>query len=341
MKLLTIAIPVYNTEKYVKRCLDSILINEIIDDLEIILVNDGSTDSSIKILTAYKDIYPNCITVIDKPNGGHGSTINAALKVATGKYFKVVDSDDWLDSYNFIDFIKTLKNCNEDVIASPYTEEYSYSGIHVTYDYKKVKNNVALNFNSLENQDIAEIYFPMASATYKLEILKKCKLELYENMFYVDMQYNIMPIPYIETVKYLDKPLYRYFIGRPTQSMSQENLAKNYLHHKKVVTFLIDYYAKFSTSISPVQKRYMRFLATSMIYTFFTIVCIQIKNKKLAYKTFKEFDTYLKNTSPELYMSSNLYSQIKYSRKLKFINVRFFMNTFMNLINIVSKVRYK
>ena len=94
-----------------------------------------------------------------------------------------------------------------------------------------------------------------------------------------------MPIPYIETVKYLDKPLYRYFIGRPTQSMSQENLAKNYLHHKKVVTFLIDYYAKFSTSISPVQKRYMRFLATSMIYTFFTIVCIQIKNKKLAYKT--------------------------------------------------------
>lgn len=341
MKLLTIAIPVYNTEKYIKRCLDSLLIDEIIDDLEIILVNDGSTDNSIDILNQYQKNYPSSITVIDKPNGGHGSTINAALKIATGKYFKVLDSDDWLDSYNFIDFIKLLKNCDEDVVASSYTEEYTYSGIRVPYDYKKVKNNVSIKFDSLKNKDMAEIYFPMASATYKLEILKKCKLELYENSFYVDMQYNIMPIPFVKTVRYVDKPLYRYFIGRPTQSMSQESLTRNYLHHKKVLTFLVDYYTKYANSASKVQKEYMNFMATSMIYTFFTIVCIQLKNKKLGYKTFKEFDKYLKNTNMELYESSNLYSQIKYSRKLKFINVRFFMNFFMKALNIMRKVRYR
>lgn len=341
MKLLTIAIPVYNTEKYIKRCLDSLLIKEITDDLEIILVNDGSTDSSIEILNKYQKEYPNCITVIDKQNGGHGSTINAALEIATGKYFKVLDSDDWLDTYNFIDFIKILKTCDDDVVASPYTEEYTYSGICVNYDYKKIKNNTTLKFNNIKNENPEEFYFPMASATYKLDILKKCKLSLYENTFYVDMQYNIMPIPYIQTVRYLDKPIYRYFIGRPTQSMSQKSLTRNYLHHKKVVTFLVDYYTKFSNSVSNVQKEYMSFLATSMIYTFFTIVCVQIKDKKLAYKTFKEFDTYLKNTNKELYESSNSYGYIKYSRKLKFINVRFFMNLFMRTINFVRKVRYR
>lgn len=341
MKLLTIAIPVYNTEKYIKRCLDSLLVNGIIDDLEIIAVNDGSKDNSLQILNQYKNDYPNTIIVIDKPNGGHGSTINSALKIATGKYFKVLDSDDWLDSLNLIDFISTLRNCNEDVVVSSYTEEYTYSGIEVVYNYPKVKKNTTLKFNNLKNEDPVEIYFPMASATYKLDVLRECKLELFENSFYVDMQYNIMPIPYIKTVRYLDKPLYRYFIGRPSQSMSQESLTRNYLHHHKVLTFLIDYYNKFSTSSSLVQKEYMKFMTVSMIYTFFTIVCIKVNDKKLAYQTFKKFDACLKNTSQELYETSNIYSELKYSRMLKFINVRFFMNTFMRFLNIVRKVRYR
>ena len=339
MKLLTITIPVYNTEKYIKRCLDSLLVKEIIDELEIILVNDGSTDNSIEILNDYQRKYPKSIIVIDKPNGGHGSTVNAGLKKATGKYFKVIDSDDWVDTFNFINFVKDLAKYNEDVIASPYTEEYTYSGISIKYNYDKIKNNTSIKFDNIKNTDVAEFYFPMASATYKLDILKKCNLSLYENSFYVDMQYNIMPIPYIKTVRYLDKPIYRYFIGRPTQSMSQESLTRNYLHHKKVLTFLVDYYTKFSNSVSKVQKEYMNFMATSMIYTFFTIVCIQIKDKKLAYKTFKEFDTYLKNTNTELYNSSNLYGYIRYSRKLKFLNVRYFMNLFIKIINFVRKVR--
>ena len=113
MKILSIAIPVYNTEKYIKRCMDSILLKEIIDDIEIILVNDGSKDNSINIMNEYKDSYPQSVVVIDKENGGHGSTINAALTVASGKYFRVLDSDDWFDSIDFITFVKNLKNEKE------------------------------------------------------------------------------------------------------------------------------------------------------------------------------------------------------------------------------------
>lgn len=342
MKTLTIAMPVYNTEKYIKRCLDSILIDEIIDDIEIIAVNDGSKDNSLNILNEYKTLYPNTIIVIDKKNGGHGSTINAAFNIARGKYFKVVDSDDWVDSINFVDFVHKLKNYNEDVIVSPYTEEYAYDGSSVLYScIYNMTPNIRINFDDIKIDDPVKYYFAMASATYKLELLKKCNLSLFENAFYVDMQYNIMPIPFIKTLRYLDRPIYRYFIGRSAQSMNPENLSKNYKDHQKVLKFLIEYYIKFEGKVSKPKKDYMEFMTTSMIYTFFTIVCIQLKDKKVSYSTIKNFDNYLKQKSETLYASSDLYSQIRYSRKLKFINVRFFMGLFMRAFNIIRKVRSK
>lgn len=339
MKILTIAIPVYNTEKYIKRCLDSILLNDVLNDIEVITVNDGSKDNSIELLREYEKKYPETIVVIDKENGGHGSTINAALKIATGKYFKVLDSDDWLDSYNFIDFVNILKDCDEDVIASPHTEEYTYIGDSKLVDYSSMPINTTIKFGEIKEPTVEKFYIPMASSTYKLDVLKKCGLSLYENTFYVDMQYNIMPIPYIKTLRYLDKPLYRYFIGRPTQSMSQENLTRNYLHHKKVVTFVVKYYTDNEKKVSDVQREYMKFISSCMISTFFNIVCVQIKDKKLSYKTFKEFDKFLMETNKELYEYTNMYQDIRNSRKMKFLNVRYSMRFYIFAMKIIRKLR--
>ena len=126
MKVLSIAIPVYNTENYIKRCVDSLAIQDIINDIEIILVNDGSKDNSIKIMNEYKAKYPESIIVVDKENGGHGSTINKALSIATGKYFRVLDSDDWFDSKNFVTFVNKLKDEDVDLIITNYRKEYVY-----------------------------------------------------------------------------------------------------------------------------------------------------------------------------------------------------------------------
>ena len=105
MKLLTIVVPIYNTEKYLERCVESITPKDVLEDVEILLVNDGSKDNSLQIMKKYAAKYPDTVKVIDKENGGHGSTINAGLKVATGRYFKVLDSDDWFDTANFIKFV--------------------------------------------------------------------------------------------------------------------------------------------------------------------------------------------------------------------------------------------
>lgn len=338
MKILTIVVPVYNTENYLVRCIESITPKEVLDDIEIILVNDGSKDNSLKILNLYAKKYPQTIKVIDKENGGHGSTINAGLKDATGKYFKVLDSDDWFDTKTFINFVQALKSIDEDVVAVPYTEEYTYIPNVVLYDHWPIPSNETLEIDKIKDVNIEKLYFPMAAATYKTELLHQCGLELFENTFYVDMQYNIYPIPYVKTVRYLKEPMYRYFIGRPAQSMSQENLTRNFRNHEKVLRFVLSYYAKHAHNTSKVKKEYLKYIASCMCFTFFNTVCIKLKDKKTSYKVIREFDNFLKETDLELYNYTNAFGYLRYSRKLGFKNV-FCMNLFVKLIDLARKVR--
>ena len=95
MKYISFAIPCYNSEEYMEKCIRSLLTSG--EDVEIIIVNDGSKDKTSEIAHAYREKYPNIIKVVDKENGGHGDAVNSGLSSATGKYFKVVDSDDWVD----------------------------------------------------------------------------------------------------------------------------------------------------------------------------------------------------------------------------------------------------
>ena len=127
--MLTILVPVYNTEKYIKRCLDSILLKETNTDVEVLAVSDGSKDGAVDIIKEYQKQYPDTLRLIEKENGGHGSTINVGIKNATGKYFKVLDSDDWVNSIDFIQFVKKLKKEDADLVVTNYSKEHVYSGV--------------------------------------------------------------------------------------------------------------------------------------------------------------------------------------------------------------------
>ena len=109
-------------EKYLNRCVDSLLALDILDDIEIIIVNDGSKDATLSIANQYKVQYPNSVVVIDKPNGHYGSTVNAALKVATGKYFRILDADDWFDTEAFVVFVNKLKDIDVDCVYTNFSE---------------------------------------------------------------------------------------------------------------------------------------------------------------------------------------------------------------------------
>lgn len=340
MKILSIAVPVYNTEKYLKRCIDSVAVSEVLEDIEIILVNDGSKDGSINIMNEYKEKFPNTIVVIDKENGGHGSTINAALKVATGKYFRVLDSDDWFDSYNFIEFVKKLKNEDADLIITNYRKEFIYSGESVEVNWKHLKEDEVYDFNRFDLDILDKEYFVMANSTYKLEVLKNSNLELMEKTFYVDMQYNVMPIKCLKTFKFWKLDIYRYFIGRPDQSMNLQNFVKNRKNHEKVLKYLIEYYIKNKEQYSENQKKYVKQILYYMLTTHYYIYCVYAKkDKKQMYKEIKEMDKYLKDKDQELYNMMYEIGQIKFNRKTKFLGVKISPQKTSKLVTFLGQIK--
>lgn len=322
MKVLTILIPVYNTEKYLRRCLDSLLIDDVLEKIEIIAVNDGGKDGSIDILREYEKQYSNCIRVIDKENGGHGSTINAGIQAATGKYFRVLDSDDWFNTIEFIEFVHRLEIENADLVVCDYCKEHTYNSKSEYFEYKNLEDRKCYNFNDIDLSILAGEYFVMATSTYKTEILRSSGLHLLENTFYVDMQYNVVPITKVETFTYYHLDIYRYFIGRREQSMNMDNFVRNQNHHKKMIKWLIEYYTSISKTLTPNKREYIEIILTYTLNTHYSIYCEYDKNHKRAYEEIVDFDAYLLRTNRELYDRINCMAYIRYNRKTKFKFVR-------------------
>lgn len=319
MKLLSIVIPTYNVEKYLKRCLDTLVYNEDIqNDLEILVVNDGSKDNSLKIAKEYEKKYDS-IKVIDKENGGHGSTINAGLKVATGKYFRVIDSDDWVNVVDFRNYMKDLKKLDCDVVLTNFSREFIYSGESVKYSYpEEIEFNKVYDLKSFDFSLFKDDYFFMATTTYKTELLRKNNFVLDEKMFYVDMEYVIFPITYVKNFILLDYDIYRYFIGRPDQSVNLSSFARNRKNHEFVLKKLIKFYTE--TNLPKNKKEYVKKILVLMANTHYIIYCksglLQRKDKK----EIRTFDKFLKNTNDDLYNAiGNKYTFIRWNRKTKFI----------------------
>lgn len=343
MKTLSIAIPVYNTEKYIKRCVDSLILDDILDDIEIILVNDGSKDCSLQIMNEYKIKYPQSVVVVDKENGGHGSTINYALTIATGKYFRVLDSDDWFDSKNFIEFVKYLKKQDTDLVITNYRKEFIYNGSSEKIKWRNLKSDTEYKFKDFDLSLLNGDYFVMANSTYKTELLRASNLKLLEKTFYVDMQYNIMPISQLKTFKFIKLDIYRYFIGRPDQSMNLDNFVKNRANHETVMKFLINYYFSNKSSFNKNQDNYIKQILFYMLTTHYYIYCVYSKNnKKAIYQEIKAFDNYLKDQNIELYNMMDKVGQIKCNRKTNFIFVRINSQFFSKFVTFCGRfLRHK
>ena len=225
-KLLTIIIPSYNVDKYLNDILPTYISEKLDGKIEVIVVSDGSKDNTVKIATDFEQEYPNTFKVVDKENGGHGSTINAGIKIATGLYTKVVDGDDWVDTEKLeqlIDFIESNQG-NYDVILNPHVRIYEGSDKTEIISTDKIKVNTEYKIDDVIN-DIERIY-QLHGINIKTEILRKIPA-ITENCFYVDQQYVVYPLKYINNIIYLDLPVYQYRIGTSEQSMSMKNQQKN------------------------------------------------------------------------------------------------------------------
>lgn len=243
MKILSIAVPCYNSQDYMANCIESLLKGG--DDVEILVVNDGSADKTKEIADEYQAKYPGIVKAIHKPNGGHGSAVNAGLENATGLYFKVVDSDDWVDLEAYETILARLKTLTDD--------ENQLDLLLSNYVYEKVgvKKKTVIRYTGIIPEekvvgwdDIGKFklghYILMHAAIYRTKLLRDCGLKLPEHTFYVDNLYVYAPLPYVKKMMYLDVDFYRYFIGRDDQSVHEEVMIRRIDQQIKVNKLLFE-----------------------------------------------------------------------------------------------------
>lgn len=249
-KILTVVVPTYNTEHFLTNCLDSLINCDMAEQTEIIIVNDGSKDRSGIVAEKYAISYPNIIKIVHKKNGGHGSAINTGIDLATGRYFKVVDSDDMVDSFAYDKYLRSLENLDCDLVATPFTCVWFQNDMEMRKQkiVKQQKRKIEgadkftegryYSFEEVANR----IHIRMHEWTIRTAILKEHHIRLMENSFYVDMQYILYPVPWIQNICILSDNVYRYRLGIENQSVSIKNMQKNREQHWNVLCTLILFY---------------------------------------------------------------------------------------------------
>lgn len=304
MKIISFAIPSYNSENYLRHCVDTILTGG--EDVEILIVNDGSTDGTAAIADEYQAKYPTIVRAIHKPNGGHGSGVNKGMEEATGLYYKVVDSDDWVSEKALAELLATIKgHLSKHIEADLYLTNFIYD--HVQDNTRFVRHwrrnfpvNKFCTWQDAKDFHGAEVIL-MHSVLYKTELLRSMDLKLPEHTFYVDNVFAFKPLPKVNKIFYLDVDLYHYFIGRDDQSVNIKNLKKRYDHQIRCMRAMVDAYSydEIMQMVPGLRKYVLHCLSAIMCNTI--MFCCAGGDDEQRRKDYQELLDHIKTNDPKLY----------------------------------------
>ncbi|MGN0331800.1 MAG: glycosyltransferase family 2 protein [Lachnospiraceae bacterium] len=303
MKYISFAIPSYNSESYMSHAIESILPGG--EDVEIIIVNDGSKDGTSRIAHEYMDKYPDIIKVVDKENGGHGDAVNSGLANATGKYFKVVDSDDWVDEeslHKILDFLKQLEEEEKeiDMLISNYVYEKVGASHKKCIHYRNVlPQDKIFTWDDIGRFHLDQ-YILMHSVIYRTSMLKLSQMTLPKHTFYVDNIYVYYPLPYVRKIYYLDVDFYRYFIGREDQSVNEKVMISRIDQQIFVTKKMIDMYQLKEIRSKKLRHYMVNYLAIMMTVSSILLIRskkeenLEKKRELWQYLKRKDFKTFLR-----------------------------------------------
>ncbi len=275
MKLITFAVPCYNSQDYMRKCIDSLLRGG--EDVEIVIVNDGSKDNTLSIAREYEEKYPSIVRVVDKENGGHGSGVNAGLRLAGGIYYKVVDSDDWADGGSLQKLLSAIRrHLAEGTLPDLYVVNYVYEHVadntrHYSRYNKKFPAGEFCTWDHVKRFRFS-LMLLMHALVYRTDVLRESGLVLPEHTFYVDDIVSYNPLPHTRLIYYLDIDFYRYFIGRADQSVNLPNMVKRYDQMLRVMQTMTDAWGYEEIKALPKGlKRYMfhalaNYMLTTMLF---------------------------------------------------------------------------
>ena len=304
-KLLTVSIAAYNVAEYIRTALDSLILDrEHLDMLDIIVVNDGSTDDTVELVRPYAAKYPDSIRLIDKENGGYGSTVNAALDAAEGRYFRLLDGDDWYDKRELTAFLDYIRETDADMILAPYRQVYESAG----GENKTEKVLCEIDWNCPA----------MHSVTVRTEALRAVGDRLTEKCLYTDMEYTFDCIRASAKIIRYAGPVYCYRLGRGGQSVSLASIRKRYRDHMKVAEKLAAAWQSVCDDPEGYTDQQLTMLGSkteAIIHDAYQAMFLQERPDR---KEAVEFDAMLRDKYPAAYERSDMSGKVKLARKLRF-----------------------
>lgn len=334
--LLSVVIPAYNVQKYVVHTIWSLINQRNADKIEVLVVNDGSKDRTVEVVRDFAKKYDpdeKVIKIIDKENGGHGSVLNCGVNLARGKYFKIIDGDDTVDSEAFAKLIDLLQNEDCDIILNNYCLDLPYSNSMILQEeYTMLAEGIEYRFEDLCYQGYGfNMWGPLLStSTYKLSMIRKRPFHITEKMFYDDMEWNLNIYINCETVKFYKLNIYNYLIGRAGQSISNESLIRNHAMHRQMVGNLLKIYHQNLSAISANKRRMIdQKIVKKMIHTHYNLIFDLVQSAQ----SFVAFDSIVKQY-PDFYNDPEICG-----RKTRFL--RKTKGHFMSLQKIPAALRNK
>lgn len=298
MKVLTFVIPAYNSEQFLDKCIPSMLVQEVLPKLEIIVVNDGSRDATPEIAQKYCDRYPDVVRLISQENKGHGGALNTGCGAAQGKYLKVIDADDWILSENLPSFISHLETTDSDVVLTHFhTVDVS------TNEVKQWKTYPDAFGKAITLQDIMSDWrsfyrcLTFHGITYRTDFYQKHCIRLSEHVFYEDYEYATFPCCHAETVTPLDLFLYEYRIGDVSQSVSAASRLKRISHLETVLRRMIRE-SLLATDLPQGGNGYLVTKTQELLLSYFTTVLLLDPTRKSGRAEAREMMVYFRKEMP-------------------------------------------
>lgn len=298
MKQLTIAVPAYNAEAYLETCLASM--TGLDSRLEVIVINDGSTDGTAEIAQRYAARYPEQVRLIHKENGGHGSGINTAIAAASGRYFKVVDADDWIVRDNLIPLLDRLEATSADAVVTGYHTVNMRSGRRLAYSSECRYAGAEVTLAQL-----LEVYEEISSCCsfhglmYRTELYRNAGIHLSEGIFYEDQEYAALPFAYVDSVLILPFFFYEYLIGNSGQSVAFHNQVKRIGHIETVIRTMLAFRAEIGPLRPDREEYFLRKLAV-VVVSYFAVALVKNPDKRQGRADAERFRLWLEQAEPQM-----------------------------------------
>lgn len=301
-KILSFIIPSYNCEKYLDKCLQSFNDGKVLEKLDIIIVNDGSVDQTEEIAKKFCEKYPESYRLISQENKGHGGALNTGCSVAKGKYLKVIDADDWVETKNLKRYVEVLEKCESDVVLTHhYTHNISTGEIRKWKSYPEEFEKKYTFEEVMKQWKNFDRSLTFHGITYRTAFYHEYGIQLSEHIFYEDHEFATIPCCYASSITPLDIFIYDYRIGDVQQSVSDANQLKRISHTKKVLERLKEEYKMLSLPENNAGKEYFCMKVQGLLLSYITTVMLVESNKARGRKKGQEMMCEMEREMPRTY----------------------------------------